>query len=174
MNSQPVLIDGQWTPSVGSETFSAVNPATRQTLPEVWPVSPWGEVERAIDAAHRAFIAMLGWPGARFAAFLEAYANNIDRIADQLVAAAHAETALPVEPRLKNVELPRTSNQLRQAATAARDASWAMPTIDTQANIRSVYGQLGPVVVFGPNNFPFAFNGIAGGTLPLPSRREIR
>ncbi len=163
MNSQPVLIDGQWTPSVGSETFSAVNPATRQTLPEVWPVSPWGEVERAIDAAHRAFIAMLGWPGTRFAAFLETYADNIDRIANQLVAAAHAETALPVEPRLKNVELPRTSNQLRQAATAARDASWAMPTIDTKVNIRSVYGQLGPVVVFGPNNFPFAFNGIAGG-----------
>ena len=26
-----------------------------------------------------------------------------------------------------------------------------------------MFGPIGPVVVFGPNNFPFAFNGIAGG-----------
>jgi NADP-dependent aldehyde dehydrogenase len=26
-----------------------------------------------------------------------------------------------------------------------------------------MFGSIGPVVVFGPNNFPFAFNGIAGG-----------
>ncbi len=163
MNTQPVLIDGQWTSSIGGETFSAVNPATRQFLPESFPVSPWAEVERAIDAADRAFQAVLGWPGSRFAAFLEKYADNIDRIADKLVAAAHAETGLPVEPRLKNVELPRTTSQLRQAAAAARDGSWATPTIDTKANIRSMLGQLGPVVVFGPNNFPFAFNGMSGG-----------
>ncbi len=163
MHAQPVLIDGRWTDSIGGETFSAVNPNTRQSLPESFPLSPWPEVERAIDAADRAFQAVLGWPGKRFGSFLDKYADNIDRIADQLVAAAHAETGLPVEPRLKNVELPRTTSQLRQAAAAAREGSWTMPTIDTKANIRSMLGQLGPVVVFGPNNFPFAFNGMAGG-----------
>src|SRR5205085_987983 len=61
------------------------------------------------------------------------------------------------------VELPRTLNQLRQAAAAARDGSWALPTIDTKTNIRSMLGPIGPVAVFGPNNFPFAYNGIAGG-----------
>jgi len=35
--------------------------------------------------------------------------------------------------------------------------------IDTAADIRSMYGPIGPVCVFGPNNFPFAFNGAAGG-----------
>ncbi|HID24259.1 MAG TPA: aldehyde dehydrogenase (NADP(+)), partial [Planctomycetaceae bacterium] len=54
-------------------------------------------------------------------------------------------------------------NQLRQAAAAAREGSWALPTIDTKTNIRSIYAPVGPVVVFGPNNFPFAFNGMAGG-----------
>jgi len=54
-------------------------------------------------------------------------------------------------------------NQLRQAAGAARDGSWSMPVIDTAADIRSMYGPIGPVCVFGPNNFPFAFNGAAGG-----------
>jgi NADP-dependent aldehyde dehydrogenase len=59
--------------------------------------------------------------------------------------------------------LPRTTNQLRQAADAALEGSWAQPTIDTKLNIRSHFIPLGPVCVFGPNNFPLAFNSIAGG-----------
>src|SRR5436190_23785405 len=73
------------------------------------------------------------------------------------------ETALPVEPRLASVELPRTTNQLRQAADAAREGSWALLTLDVALNIRSRYAPIGPVAVFGPNNFPFAFNSVAGG-----------
>ena len=38
-----------------------------------------------------------------------------------------------------------------------------MPTIDTKLNIRSMLAPLGPVWMFGPNNFPFAFNSVAGG-----------
>lgn len=163
MSVQPVLIDGQWTASVGGETFQAINPATRERLPETSPVSPWAEVERAIQAAARAAEAMRGWPGERFAAFLERYADRIDARAAELVEMARQETALSAQPRLNDVELPRTSNQLRQAAQAARDGSWSQPTIDTKTNIRSMYGPLGPVVVFGPNNFPFAFNSAAGG-----------
>ncbi len=37
------------------------------------------------------------------------------------------------------------------------------PVIDTKLNIRSYFAPIGPVVVFGPNNFPYAFNGISGG-----------
>jgi len=76
---------------------------------------------------------------------------------------AHLETALPVAPRLADVELPRTTGQLRQAAQAAREGSWSIPTIDTKTNIRSFFAPLGPVCVFGPNNFPFAFGSISGG-----------
>lgn len=159
----PVLIDGQWLASSGTKTFQAVNPATEETLPGEFPVSPWSEIDQAIQAAADASKQMRGWPGSRFADFLEAYANEIEARTDALVAAAHAETALPVSPRLKDGELPRTTNQLRQAATAARTESWRAPTIDTAAGIRSMFGAIGPVVVFGPNNFPFAFNGIAGG-----------
>eukprot|EP00913_Durusdinium_trenchii_P023402 g21980.t1 len=124
---------------------------------------PWQEVDRALDAAAEAARAMRGWPGERFAAFMENYADRIDAAADELAELANRETALPVSPRLKDVELPRTSNQLRQAAAAARDGSWAAATIDTNSGIRSMFGPIGPVAVFGPNNFPFAFNGISGG-----------
>ena len=70
---------------------------------------------------------------------------------------------MPKSPRLADVELPRTTNQLRQAADTAIEGSWALPTIDTKNQIRSCFEPIGPVVVFGPNNFPFAFNSISGG-----------
>ena len=161
--SQPVLINGQWVTSQGTQTFQASNPTTEELLPGEFPVSPWSEIDTAIDAAAAASKEMRGWAGSRFADFLEAYAEEIEARTDALVAAANAETALPVSPRLKDGELPRTTGQLRQAAAAARSESWKAATIDTATGIRSTFGPIGPVVVFGPNNFPFAFNGIAGG-----------
>ena len=158
-----VLINGEWRASTGTASFQAVNPATCEAIDGDYPVSPWEEVEQAIAAATEASREMRGWSGERFAAFLECFADRIEARADELVAMANQETALPVSPRLKDGELPRTTDQLRQAAAAAREGSWASPTIDTKANIRSMHGPIGPVAVFGPNNFPFAFNSVAGG-----------
>lgn len=163
MEIQPVLINGQWISSTGSKTFQAVNPATAEVLSPLFPVSPWEEIESVIQAASAASKEMRGWSGERFATFLEAYADEIEKRADDLVQAAHQETGYPESPRLRDGELPRTTNQLRQAAAHAREGSWSLPTIDTAAGISSVLGPIGPVAVFGPNNFPFAFNSIAGG-----------
>jgi len=163
MSTQPVLINGQWKTSVGTKTFQAMNPATKESLTEEYPVSPWSEIEEALNAASSAAEVTRDWPGSRFAEFLESYANKIEENADAIVEAAHLETAYPVSPRLKDGELVRTTNQLRQAATAAREESWAMATIDTETGIRSILGPIGPVAVFGPNNFPLAFGSISGG-----------
>src|SRR5690606_34541069 len=114
-------------------------------------------------AAHAAAAPMRAVPGERIAAFLDGYAAGIEARAEAIVAVASQETALAASPRLKDVELPRTTNQLRQAAAAARDGTWLRPTIDTKANIRSCFAPIGPVLVIGPNNFPFAFNAISGG-----------
>ncbi len=161
--THPVLIGGQWQPSRGVETFVAVNPATGRSLPDRYPVSTSEELDQILEHAAAAAETVRKWPGERFATFLEAYANKIEAIADQLIETAHLETGLAVAPRLKDAELPRTTSQLRQAAAAARDGSWAQPTIDTATNIRSLLEPIGPVAVFGPNNFPFAYNGAAGG-----------
>ncbi len=160
---QPILFNGAWVSSQAAGTFQAVNPAVQQPMPQVFPVSSWAEIDAVIGASAAAAREMRGWPGSRFADFLEAYALEIEARADQLVETAHAETGLAKSPRLKDAELPRTTNQIRQAAATARNESWRVPTIDTAVNIRSMCGQLGPVVVFGPNNFPYAYNGIAGG-----------
>ena len=163
MQVSPLLVNGESYPSEGTDAFCAYDPTTGKPLDVWYPISPWSEVEYAVKCAASAFEKVKTWPGERFALFLEAYAQEIEARADRLVEAAHQETAYTVSPRLKDVELPRTTNQLRLAAKAARSGSWKQATIDTGSNIRSELGPLGPVVVFGPNNFPFAFNGISGG-----------
>jgi NADP-dependent aldehyde dehydrogenase len=163
MNTQPVLIDGQWRASAAAAAFQAENPATREPLADTFPVSSWADVDAALNAAVRAADALRAAPGELVAGFLDAYADKIEQARQALVAMAHAETALAASPRLADVELPRTTGQLRAAARAAREGSWMRATIDTKLNIRSCHAPIGPVFVFGPNNFPFAFNGIAGG-----------
>ena len=163
MSLQNILIAGEWRPASAASTFQAENPSAKSPLPDEYPVSAWADCDAALESASQAFRELLGTPPEKIADFLDAFAANIEARKDELVEMANLETALPVSPRLADVELPRTTNQLRQAAEAAREGSWAMPTIDSQAGIRSVYGAIGPVCVFGPNNFPFAFNSAAGG-----------
>lgn len=160
---QPVLIDGQWRKSAASGSFQAINPRTRTPLDAVYPISTWTDCERALDAAARAFDTLRNLPVERIARFLEAYADRIEQRAAAIVELANLETALPVTPRLQEIELPRTTGQLRQAAAAAREGSWRLATIDTRANIRSYLAPIGPVAVFGPNNFPLAFGSVSGG-----------
>lgn len=165
MAQQNVLIAGEWRAADASSFFQSENPATKTALPDEYPVSTWADCDAALNSAAEAFQQLLTTPdrGAKVADFLEAFATAIEARKDALVEMANAETGLPASPRLGDVELPRTTGQLRQAAAAARSGSWALPTIDTATGIRSVYGPLGPVCVFGPNNFPFAFNSAAGG-----------
>lgn len=167
MSLKPVLIAGAWRASVNpSGAFSAVNPATGESLGEQYPVSGAEDVDAACRAGHEAAVALRGMADRidRLSRFLDGFAARIEGAVDPLVSMAHDETAYPVSPRLKDVELPRTTNQLRQAAAAVRDRSWTMATVDTATGVRSYFAPLGgPVVVFGPNNFPFAFNSVAGG-----------
>ncbi len=163
MTTQPVLIDGKWCESDATKTFQSENPAEEKKLPDVYPVSSWQDCEAALNAAAVAAEKLRALPAERIARFLEVYADRIEENKDAIVAMAHAETALAVSPRLADVELPRTTNQLRLAAAAAREGSWAMPTIDSANNIRSCFAPIGPVAVFGPNNFPFAFGSASGG-----------
>lgn len=162
---QPVLLNGSWRSSCNPEgTFNAINPATREALPETYPISGKEDVELALTAAQQAVGELSSLAPEVIAHFLETFAGEIEERSHILVQTAQAETGLPATPRLAEVELPRTTNQLRQAAAAALDRSWCRPTIDTAANIRSKYAPMGgAVVVFGPNNFPIAFNSVSGG-----------
>jgi NADP-dependent aldehyde dehydrogenase len=160
-----VLIGGAWRVAQESlGTFQATNPTTLEPLPEHFPRSGAADLETALDAAVEAQRTLASLPAERIADFLEGYADLLDSHGDALAHTAHLETGLPEATRLRAVELPRTTRQLRLAALEARSRNWRRPVIDTTANLRSLYSALpGPVVVFGPNNFPFAFNAVSGG-----------
>ena len=161
---QMVLIAGEWRDADVSGTFQAREPATGAVLDELYPVSGRSDIDAALRAGKAAARELAALPAAKKAEFLERFAERIEARANEIVDYAHRETALPASPRLGDVELPRTTGQLRQAAAAARNGSWAEPTIDRSSGIRSMFGPLdAPVAVFGPNNFPLAFNGVCGG-----------
>lgn len=104
------------------------------------------------------------------AEFLETIAYNIEALGDELLNVANKETNLPL-PRLTG-ERGRTCFQLRMFATMLRKGDYVDATIDTavpdktppKPDIRQMLYPLGPVVVFGASNFPFAYSTAGGDT----------
>ncbi len=151
------------------ETFHAVNPATGELLPPAISSAGEGEVERACRLAWDAFHAYRGLDGARRAAFLEAIADRIMDLGDELLERGHLESGLPVA-RLTG-ERARTVGQLRLFATELKVGGWLGIRIDPalrdrqplpRPDLRQRKVPLGPVAVFGASNFPLAFS-VAGG-----------
>ena len=104
------------------------------------------------------------------ALFLETIAGNMESLGDELIHQASAETNLPAA-RLQG-ERSRTTMQLRMFAQMLREGSWVEASIDTaipdktppKPDLRKMMVPLGPVVVFGASNFPFAYSTAGGDT----------
>lgn len=109
-------------------------------------------------------------PAAIRAEALRAAAGALDGAADELVPLANQESRLP-EPRLRS-ELARTTFQLRAFADVLDEGSWLDAIIDTpdpgmqppRPDVRRMLVAIGPVLVFGAGNFPFAFSTAGGDT----------
>ena len=107
---------------------------------------------------------------AKRASFLETVAGEIEKQREALVSIAHEESNLPLA-RL-NGELTRTTSQLKMFAALIKEGSWVEASIDTADNsrtppkpdIRKMLMPVGPVIVFGASNFPFAFSTAGGDT----------
>lgn len=164
------IIAGQ--PHAGSGgTFTAVDPRTGEPLgPEVSCLAP-DEVHLATRAAADAFAAYRATLPDERAAFLEAIAEEIEALGDELLQRAHAESALPMA-RLQG-ERGRTCGQLRMFAGVVRQGDHLGVRIDPalpdrtplpRPDLRVRHIPLGPVVVFGASNFPLAFSTAGGDT----------
>lgn len=103
--------------------------------------------------------------------FMRTIAAELENIRSSVVPVAMEETHLP-EGRL-NGELTRTIFQLNNYAKAAEEGSWLDARIDTalperkpapKSDLRKMLVPLGPVVVFGSSNFPFAYSTAGGDT----------
>ncbi len=164
------LIAGEWIASEG-ERVRAVDPATGAALEPAFYQAGEREVEAAFVAAVAAFEQTRDLAPERRAELLEAIADQIMALGDALLTTAQRESALPLA-RLTG-ERGRTTGQLRLFAALLREGSWVDAVIDTadpqrepvpKPDIRRMLRPLGPVVVFGASNFPFAFSACGGDT----------
>jgi alpha-ketoglutaric semialdehyde dehydrogenase len=102
--------------------------------------------------------------------FMRMIAEEIDNVKDELVEVAHRETSLSAT-RLYG-EIKRTIFQLTSYAAATEKGNWLEVRIDSgdnnatppKADLRKMLVPLGPVVVFGASNFPFAYSTAGGDT----------
>ena len=104
------------------------------------------------------------------AEFMRCIAMEILQASDELITAAAAETHLGKERLLS--ELNRTAKQLNDYAAFCESGQWLDVRIDTgdaeravpKPDIRKMLVPLGPIVVFGAANFPFAYSTSGGDT----------
>lgn len=93
---------------------------------------------------------------------------EIEALGDALIQTAMEETHLP-EARMKG-ERARTIFQLNSYGAACEAGNWLEARIDTavaeknEPDLRKLQVPLGPVVVFGASNFPFAYSTAGGDT----------
>jgi len=147
----------------------ATDPATGSTLDPAFGGGGAAEVERACALAEAAFETYRHTSLEDRATFLEACAQAILDIGDELIARACAESGLP-RGRIEG-ERGRTVGQLRLFAGVLRDGGFLQARIDPaqpdrqplpRSDLRQQHVALGPVAVFGASNFPLAFS-VGGG-----------
>jgi NADP-dependent aldehyde dehydrogenase len=129
------------------------------------------DVNKAFDAAAKAFSEFRQIPVERRAVFLDRVGEQIEALGDDLLTTASTETALPVAERLV-AERRRTVFQWKLFAEVIREGSWIDARVDRgsaerkppRPDVRRMLVPLGPVAVFSASNFPLAFSVPGGDT----------
>lgn len=155
----------------GSKTYKTFNPQLNKENEVTFVEATTDEINKAVALAKNAYKEFSKISGARKAIFLNAIADEILALDDELIQTYCSETGLP-EGRAKG-ERGRTVGQLRAFAKLVDEGSWVEATIDTaqpdrepmpKSDIRKMMIPLGPVVVFGASNFPLAYSTAGGDT----------
>ncbi|MBS1921124.1 MAG: aldehyde dehydrogenase (NADP(+)) [Bacteroidetes bacterium] len=128
------------------------------------------EIESALNQSWKAFHIYRKMSLKQRADFMRAIGREIDNLGDELLYVTQGETNLP-EARLRN-ERTRTIFQLNNYADACERGDWLEARIDTaipdknppKPDLRKMLTALGPVVVFGAANFPYAYSTAGGDT----------
>ncbi len=128
------------------------------------------DINQAMEQAWQAFHVYRNTSLKERADFMRAIAREIEALGDELLQVTGRETNLP-EARLRN-ERARTMFQLNSYADACEKGDWLEARIDTaipdkappKPDIRKMMVPVGPVLVFGASNFPYAYSTAGGDT----------
>ncbi len=127
------------------------------------------EIEGAVSKAEKSFMEFSRTTFAERAEFLLKIAENLDQNREILKKYYCLESSLP-EARAE-IELNRTIFQLREFASFISSENFAICAEESEdfnrlpspkLSLRKFLIPLGPVVVFGASNFPFAYSTIGG------------
>jgi NADP-dependent aldehyde dehydrogenase len=136
-----------------------------------YTAATWEQIDAVMVSASEAFQVYKKVSAENRALFLEAIATEIENLGDALIIKASEETNIP--PKRLMGERARTTMQLRSFAGMLREGSWVEASIDTaqpertplpKVDIRKMLVPIGPIVVFGASNFPFAYSTAGGDT----------
>jgi len=152
-----------------SKTFTAVNPATGQSVGGPIAEHSFEEVSAAIAAANKVKEIFASTTPSQRAALLNAIADSIESQKEKLADISNQETALPIA-RVTG-EVMRTVIQIRAFADLVKTGGHLLPIIDladpnflpvARPDLRKSQQPLGVVSIFAASNFPLAFS-VAGG-----------
>jgi len=128
------------------------------------------EIDQVMEQSMQAFLQYQKTTAKDRAAFLERIAFEIEALGEELIQTTMAETNLP-EARLLG-ERGRTTMQLRMFAAMLVEGSWVEASVDhaipervpAKPDLRKMLVPVGPVIVFGASNFPYAYSTAGGDT----------
>jgi 2,5-dioxopentanoate dehydrogenase len=129
------------------------------------------EIEAAFQKASNSFLRFRNSLGTERAELLLLIAKKIDENREDLVSIYQLESALPKDRA--NIELNRTIFQLKEFANLISTPNWNFCSEEEADNNRKPTPKpslqkklipIGPIVVFGASNFPFAYSTIGGDT----------
>ena len=155
----------------GDKTYKTFNPQSNQENEKAFFEATIDEIDTAVLLAKSAYKEFSKVSGTQKALFLDAIADEILALDDELIQTYCSETGLP-EGRAKG-ERGRTIGQLRSFARLLEEGSWVEATIDTaqpdrapmaKPDVRKMMIPLGPVIVFGASNFALAYSTAGGDT----------
>lgn len=155
----------------GSKTYKTFNPKLNIENDQDFIEATTEEINEAVFLATDAYITYNQKSGAEKARFLRTIAEEILSLGDSLIQMYCSESGLPAG-RAQG-ERGRTIGQLNAFASLLEEGSWVDATIDTalpnrtpapKPDLRKMLVPLGPTVVFGASNFPFAFSTAGGDT----------
>lgn len=155
----------------GQVEFKTFNPLKNKENSTVFVEASSDEIEEAVSLANEAFKKYRLFSGERKAEFLNAIADEIMNLDDELIQTYCSETGL-TEGRAKG-ERGRTVFQLRSFADLVLEGSWVDASIDhanldrepaPKPDLRKMNIPIGSVVVFGASNFPLAYSTAGGDT----------
>ena len=169
-----LLINGEWVPAEGGETFETFNPANGEKLADCANASP-ADIDRAVAAARAAFPAWAAKSPQERAALLLKVADLIDENAARLAMVETLDNGKPIRETTL-VDVPLSSDHFRYFAGCLRAKEGSAVMIDENTMSIVLHEPIGVVGQIIPWNFPLLMGAwkiapalAAGNTLVIKS-----